>query len=331
MKILRNCLLLLLSALFLTGCQGNVKDTVDKDSLEATKSLTNTSDDEGISSQEPAVEKVATALHVVTTFFVPYELARNVGGELADVHILAALGENPAEYQLGEEDRALLEACDVFVYSGGVADRWAEEALEFLREDAETYSFKEGMEHLIANGVSPDFFGTGLVGENEIYWVVPVNAMLLSSDISEVFAKKDPIHMEIYDRNFSAYLDELSEVDQELTEALGQISEREFLFVGRTSYMGLAEEYQFHYHAATEEAEIEALTDKLKSEGAGCFFYDELSEKEWIEALHIQTDAEPLLFYSGIMSGQEDMEDGRTFVDLLRRNAENMKTAFSSN
>lgn len=335
MKLLRNYLVLLTAVLFLTGCQGKTNGEEDKDFTEALNSRENTPDstggpnqDPGLDETEPLPEEMEPVLQVAASFFVPGELAKSVGGELADVQTLVASGDNPVGYQMKEADRELLASCDVFIYSGGIADAWAEEALGFLREDAVVYSFKEGMSQLIADGVCPDFTGTGAAGEQEMYWIVPVNAMLLSSDISKIFAEMDPEHSAVYDRNFGAYVDELSEVDQEMAAALEQTSGGEFLFVGQTSYLGLAEEYQFHCHIAEDEAGAEALAVEMKSDGAGCFFYDELSEEGLVEAIRTKTGAEPVQVYSGIMVPEEAMEGSITFVELLRQNIECMGRAF---
>lgn len=325
MKTLRNCLLLLLLALFLTGCSGNTPYIENESSQDTILENNNPVAD---SAEEPSEEETKPTIHVVTTFFVPYEFAREVGGAHADVQMLVTPGENPAEYQMTAEDQAALKACDVFIYSGGIADAWAEEILGLLEEDTRRYSLRDGMEQLIAGGVSPDFLGTGEAGERDIYWIVPVNAMLLCSDISEIFAEIDPEHAKLYDENFAGFVDELSEIDMEITGIMEHVSKDEFLFAGRNSYQGLAEEYQLHYHEADEEAGAAELAEIMKSENMFGFFYDDFSESELVESVSNQAEAEPILLYSGMVISEEGLEGGVTFADLLWKNAESMKNGF---
>ncbi|MDR2586794.1 MAG: metal ABC transporter substrate-binding protein, partial [Coriobacteriales bacterium] len=71
-------------------------------------------------------------LNVIATIFAPYDFARQVAGDAADLRMLVPPGAETHSFEPTPQDIIDIENCDVFIYVGGESDEWVEDLLTSL-------------------------------------------------------------------------------------------------------------------------------------------------------------------------------------------------------
>ena len=69
---------------------------------------------------------------IVTTIFPPYDFTKNVGGDNVNVTMLLKPGAESHTYEPTPADIKQIEACDLFIYTGGENDTWVDGILESI-------------------------------------------------------------------------------------------------------------------------------------------------------------------------------------------------------
>ncbi|TFI48763.1 metal ABC transporter substrate-binding protein, partial [Diaphorobacter sp. DS2] len=99
-------------------------------------------------------------IHVVTTYSIVYDIVKNVGGDLVEIHSLAPIGSNPHEYDPLPEDVQKTTDADAVFYNGlnlEAGNSWFNKLMETAGkdgEDAPVFLMSKGVEamHLTTKG-----------------------------------------------------------------------------------------------------------------------------------------------------------------------------------
>ena len=173
---------------------------------------------------------------------------------------------------------------------------------------------------------------------DEHVWTSPRRAMQIVDAISNAVIELDPDNIDDYQMNTAIYLSLLSDLDQEYREAI-ESSKRDYIVFGdRFPFRYLADEYGLKYSAAfpgcSSESEPSAKTvayliDRVKEEAIPVVFYIEFSNQKIADAIVEETGAKKLLLHSCHNLTSEQMNNGVTYLDLMRDNLENLKEALN--
>lgn len=68
-------------------------------------------------------------LNVVATVFAPYDFARQIAGDNADITMLLPPGSESHSFEPTTQDILAIQNCDIFIYVGGESDAWVEAIL----------------------------------------------------------------------------------------------------------------------------------------------------------------------------------------------------------
>jgi ABC-type Zn uptake system ZnuABC Zn-binding protein ZnuA len=143
-------------------------------------------------------------LQVLASTAIVEALAREVGGDAADVAVLVPSGTDPHEFNLSPSDRARLEDADVVVRIGaGFDDAYVEggDSVLTLTEGIDLRDPDEGSEH----------------GDGDPHvWHDPVNCIEMAEAIAERFAAEDPGSADLFRANAAALRGRLEAVDLEI-------------------------------------------------------------------------------------------------------------------
>lgn len=306
-------------------------------------------------------------LHIITTIFAPYDIAKQVTGDLADVRMLLKPGSESHSYEPTPADMIAIGDCDVFICSGGENDEWVETILDAFDNpnptlirmlecvDALEEEDVEGMQE--EGGALAGLLGGGHHHHeheddhdhheehdedpeetewDEHVWMSPRNAGLIAEEICRVCIAKDPRNEESYRANLERFLAELSEVDSELHEVVDNAPLSEIVFADRFPARYFVEEYGLDYYAAfpgcSENTEASAATvsfliDKVREDKLKYVFKIELSAGKLAAIVAEETGAEVLTFYTGHNITADDLESGMTYISMLRRDLEALRKA----
>jgi len=171
---------------------------------------------------------------------------------------------------------------------------------------------------------------------DEHVWTSPKNSKIIVQKISDVLCAIDGENAGKFKENTSAYILELDELDRKFQEVVESAVRKTLIFGDRFPFRYFADAYGFEYFAAfpgcSTETEASAATiafliDKVRAEEIPVVFHAEMSNKKMATTISEETGAKILLFHACHNVTKDEMTEGVTYIDLMKRNVENLKEA----
>ena len=314
----------------------------------------------GSSQSRPSDTGGDPRISVVTTIFPPYDFVREIAGEHVSLSQLLPPGAESHSFEPSPSDIISIQSCDVFIYNGGDSDIWVdrilssmdeppieivkmmelvplseEEHTEGMEGDDHDHEDQEDHEHHEHDGGDDHDHGYEY---DEHVWTSPVNAQKIVSGISEALIKADPENRQSYEEGSSAYIDELSGLDQSFRELSENAASHLLIFGDRFPFRYFADEYGFKYYAAfpgcstqTEAAAstVAFLIEKAKAENVRVVFHIEFSNETMAETIAAESVAEVRLLHSCHNVSAKDMEEGVGYLSLMEQNLRTLEEVLS--
>jgi zinc transport system substrate-binding protein len=196
----------------------------------------------------------AADLSVVASILPLGDFCRHIGGEQVEVQVLIPPGASPHVFEPSPAAVAKAMESRVWVYVGAGLDPWAERLVRsrgsrgFLAVKAvqgiplitETAPHHHDHEKPRASGPprpaaqegktedSPAEKHTHQQGNPHV-WLDPVLAQDICRRIAQAFIQADPEHQQQYESNLSAYLEQLAELHQEITQKVATFRHRDYV------------------------------------------------------------------------------------------------------
>lgn len=288
-------------------------------------------------------------LSIVTTVFPAFDFAREIAGERASICLLIPPGSESHSFEPTAQDILRIQNCDLLICNGGESEVWLEDMLEGLDGDiprvvmldcvqALEEEVKEGMqaqaheheeEEAEDHGHEPEY--------DEHVWTSPRNAALISRAISERLCSIDPENAEYYTSRCDSYCDSLLALDEDFRSLFQELGNPTMIFADRFPVRYFVEEYGLDYYAAfpgcAEQAEPSARTvafliDKVREENTPAVFYIEFSNQKMADVICEDTGCKKLLFHSCHNVTRQQLDEGVSYLGLMRKNLETLKEAF---
>lgn len=154
--------------------------------------------------------------HVLTTFTVLADMARNVAGDRAEVDSITKPGAEIHGYEPTPQDMARLKDANLVLDNGMNLEKWAEKLYESV-PDVPHATLTEGIAAVpIAEGPYKD-------KPNPHAWMSPKNALTYVDNIAGALGQVDPENSSYYEHNAAEYKNQIKKVDQQLREGLGAL------------------------------------------------------------------------------------------------------------
>ena len=282
---------------------------------------------------------------VVTTIFPPYDFARQIGGDLADVTMLIGPGEEAHTYEPTPADIIKLQRADIFIYAGGESESWVNGILKtFDTSDMQIIDMLDlcdTVEEETVEGMEVENKETSSPTEPEFdehVWTSIDNAQIISQSIADAFCLTDEKNSPAYRENCEKYLSELSSVKKDIAKTVSAGARKTIIFGDRFPARYFTDEFGLDYYAAfpgcAEQSEPSAgtvafLIDKVKTENIPVVFYIELSNGKVAKTIADSTGAETLCFNSCHNLTMQQFLDGVTYIDLMKMNRDALEKALS--
>ncbi len=289
--------------------------------------------DEGSEKSDKKEEK----LKIVTTIFPAYDFARQIAKDKAEIIMLLPTGAESHSYEPTLEDIANLQTAGVFIYNGGDTDSFAEDMLENAdKEKIEVVKFTDEIPLIHNHSEHESEFEHAHATKDEHVWTSPKNALKLSQKIADAIIEADPENKATYDANFLEYKKALEELDALFENTVKNGSLDCIAFADRFPFLYLSEDYGLRHFEALDgcssdtEPTLTALNQLQKNidnEGIKTVFYLEFSSGTVADKICKLTGAEKLLFHSCHNVSKEELEEGETYLSLMKKNAERLKIA----
>ena len=291
-------------------------------------------------SQNEADNKDSQKLKIISTVFPPYDLARQIAGDNADISILLPPGSESHTYEPTAKEIIEIQNCDIFLYIGGENEQWAEKIISSNKSDSvKTVKLIDCVKTLEEAELHEEEHEEEHSHEtDEHIWTSPKNEQLMLTAVYDAICEADPENKAVYTKNKDSYNEQLTELDKAYKEAVGNAKNKTIIMADKFPFRYLAEEYGLDFYAAfsscSDESEPSAaamtsLISKIKELKIPVVYYLEFSSTKVADTLCSETGASSLMLHSCHNVSKEDLEKGISYVDLMKQNLENLKTALN--
>lgn len=309
----------------------------------------------------PAAKKDGDKLSIVTTCFPPYDFARAVAGDTADITMLLSTGAEAHSYEPTPLDIAEIQNCDIFICIGGEDEVWVDRILDSIDtsdiEVVRLIDHAELLEEEPVAGASPDGHDHhhhhdheehddhgdhgGEVSEEHAdghIWTSPANAMRCLEAVKTALCEAAPEKSDLYNAGYRSYNDQLAGLDSEFSRLMENAEHNVIVVADRFPFRYLAHDYGMEYFAAFSGCSSESepsvytmafLIDEILEHDIDTVFCLEFSTRRLAEKLADATDAKVLPLNSCHNVSKNDFENGVTYIDLMYDNLKNIKEALS--
>lgn len=293
-------------------------------------------------------------ISIVTTIFPPYDFARQIAGQNADITMLLAPGTETHSYDPSPRDIITIQNCDIFVYGGGESDEWINSILDSMDTDnmqiismmeVSNALQEETVEGMQGNAIhehedESDWHTSGgsYDGYDEHVWTSPKNSILICRAICDALCSIDAANSQQYKQACEQYVLQLEQVDSRFEDIVSNAKRKSIVFGDRFPFLYFAKEYGLSYWAAypscSSETEVSAATlafliDKVETEQIPVVFYLEFSNQKIADIICESTGAKKLQFHSCHTISKDDFQNGVSYIDLMNQNADNLKEALN--
>ena len=292
-------------------------------------------------------------LHIVATIFPAYDFARAAAGDAAEVQLLLPPGAESHSYEPTPSDILDIQECDLFVTLGGESGAWVDNILNAIDMEGETLRMMdqvelleemtvEGMQempghhhHHAAEDQEDHDHEAELPNHPEEHDDHDDHGLGGVIDIDE-HVWTDPENAEVYAANAEDYGAKLEALDGAYEDFFESLPDRTMVFGDRFPLRYFAAAYDIPYYAAfpgcstqTEPsaATIAFLTEKVEEEQIPTVFYIEFSNHLVADSIAEATGANTALFHTCHNISPEDLSAGETYLSLMTRNLETLRTA----
>jgi len=299
-----------------------------------------------VESQQPAGPE-AEPLRVVATIFPQFDFVRQIAGDKVELSMMISPGAESHSFEPTPRDMVTLNNADLLIYLGGDSDTWVDTVLASLeREDMRTVALVELVEGIWqeVEHQEPSCCSTNddhKPSESQLdehVWTSPLNAALITAYLVEVLAELDPDNAPYFRANAAAYMIELEALHYDFSAVVAEGLRDIIIFGDRFPFRYLAHTYGLIYYAAFDgccsntqasPATVAYLIEKVQQENIPVVFHIEFSDKSIANVIAEATGAELLELHSLHNVSQEDFSAGVTYLELMRRNVEQLRKALN--
>jgi manganese/iron transport system substrate-binding protein len=171
--------------------------------------------------------------HVVTSFTIIADMAREVAGDAATVESITKPGAEIHGYDPTPKDIVKAQSADLVLWNGMNLELWFEKFFE---------NVKDVPSAVLTEGITPMGITEGpYTGKpNPHAWMSPSNAAIYVENIRKALVKMDPANEATYNANAAAYTAKIKALDEPVRQKLSAIPEEQRWLVsseGAFSYL----------------------------------------------------------------------------------------------
>ena len=276
---------------------------------------------------------------VVTTIFPAYDFTRTLSADTdIDIKMLIKPGTDIHSYDPTPQDIANIKEADIFIYNGGKSEEWVNKILEEIDKDntvivrmIDSVELKQEENKSIIEKDSDKKDNE----YDEHIWTNPKNVERISDSIAQALINRTPNDTSIIQHNLENYKASLSSLDNSFHE-LAKQKTGTLIVADRFPFKYFIDEYGFDYFAAfpgcSEQTEASAktiaeLNKKVVQNPKKIIFNLELSNTKITQTIAKSTKAKVLTWHSVHNVSQKDFESGKTYLDFMYDNLNNLNEA----
>lgn len=268
----------------------------------------------------PWVQAEQTPLKVVATFSILGDMVKAIGKERIQLHTLVGADSDAHIYQPTPADAKTVVDADILFINGLGFEGWLERLIE-----ASGY---QGKIITTTTGITPLSLTDGSQGIDPHAWQNISHAKTYIHNITHALQAADPAGSTIYASNRDAYLQQLTALEQQLSETLGKLpSDRRTVVTSHDAFAYFAAAYQLKFLAPqgiSTEAEatandVAALIEQIRTEKITAVFLENMVTPRLLEQIAAESGA---TVGGSLYADALSPADGQaaTYLDMMQHN-----------
>ncbi|MBO0446461.1 zinc ABC transporter substrate-binding protein [Enterococcus ureilyticus] len=280
-------------------------------------------------------------IKVVTTFYPMYDFAKNVVGDAGDVQLLIPAGTEPHDYEPSAKDIAKITDADVFVYNSHELETWVKDVLENVDEKKVAVVEAAGSIDLMA-GAAHDHDHDEEEADHEEHdhdheldphvWLDPVLAQKEVEAIRDALVKKYPDKKETFEKNATAYIEKLKELDAEYKEAFTNAKNKTFV-TQHAAFGYLAKQYGLTQESIAgispdqepSPSRLAELKNYIKEHNVSVIYFETSASSKVAETLASETGVELAVLNPLESITQKEQDQGEDYISVMKANLDALK------
>lgn len=278
-------------------------------------------------------------IKIVATLFPQYDFAKQVGGDKVEVSLLLTPGTETHTYEPTPQDIVKVNNADIFIYTGKYMEPWSEKIASSIEPGTRILDVSKNIQLAEADydeheDVEHEEFHTHEYDPH--IWLNPENAIQMVKNVTEELCSIDPENSEYYISNSNRYITEIGNLDSEISQTINNAKSNKIAFGGTFAYAYFVHKYNLEYVSAYDSCgedtepsvtNVKKVIDYMNQNNIKVIFFQELSEGRIADAIAKETGAQKLVFHTIHNASQEEINNGETYISLMRKNLENLKIA----
>ncbi len=270
-------------------------------------------------------------LSITASFYPLYDFAKAVGGDKVSVTNITPAGAEPHDYEPSPRQLVDAQKSRVFIYDGGTMEPWVGKFLPDYRNRVVKASSGINLQ----TGQDEDGVSSTDIKDPH-FWLDPVLAQKIVSNIKDGLVKADPSHSEYFESNAKNYIKKLTKLDEDYRKGLSKCK-LHTIITSHAAFGYLAKQYNFKALSIAginpdEEpspAKLAELSRLVKTKKIKYIFFESLTSPRLAKTIAQETSAKTLVFDPIEGLSEKDQKQGKNYLSVQRENLDNLKTALS--
>lgn len=297
-----------------------------------------------INKQSQSEEKIK----VIATLFPQYDFAKQIGGDKVDVSLLLTPGTETHTYEPTPQDIINVNKADLYIYTGKYMEPWSDKIANSITSNTQVLDASKNInlineeqfekEHDTIDNNEEESDNSHHHEYDPHIWLNPQNAIGMVKNIEEELCNIDPQNKEYYQKNAENYIKQLTNLDNEIETTIRESQKNKIAFGGTFAYAYFIQRYNLQYVSAYDSCgensepsvtKVKEVIDYMKENNINVIFYQELSAGKIADTISKETGATKLVFHTIHNASQEEINNGETYISLMKKNLQNLKQALS--
>lgn len=263
----------------------------------------------------PAVPSVSEKADVTVSGYVPYILAKQIGGRRVNLHMLVPPGTEPHHFEPTPGTIISVSESDLFIYVSPRLEPWVEDILKGL------------------SGVNALAAGPSLPEQDPHIWMTPYGALEMAKRISNALTEADPDGKRYYKENLKQFEEEIKDLHAAFRDGLADCQSHDVVHVGHLAFGGLAQTYGLRLQSLTGTShqsehsvhKLAQLVRYIRKHGVPAVFTEEMLSQDLADTVARETRVQVLPLYTVEEVSKRDFDSAVTYGEYMRRNLHNLR------
>lgn len=284
-------------------------------------------------------------IKVTASNFASYDFLRAIIGDNDNIELTFLLGpgKDAHSYDPTAQDLITIQNSDLFIYIGGEMEKWADRVLPTLdtnntkiicvADDIKTIDEQE------IDGAEPEDEEDEEEGAfDEHIWTSPDNAITMVNTLEKSMEEIDSSNSSKYKQNAENYIAKIKNVDKQIQEIVDNKKRDRLVFGDKMPMQYFINYYKLQVSAAFSGCSTETepssktiayLVNKAKEEKTPVILYIELNNGKVANTIanEVGNGCKAMQIQTLHNVSKTDFDNGKTWVSLMERNLDVLKTA----